>query len=985
MKIRYALPSGLLVGLLCAALVGCREGRQAASDTALQQAVERYSEGDMRGAEEAVQNALAEDPGDPEALMVAGDIALGSGATDAATKYYTKAVAAGLESTSCERIADDLSRQGAVFSAISVLRSAVAEHPQSAGLRHQLGVTLCAVGNEWGSVPHFQWLADTQQIALDGLIVLSDRTRPHSQVEVCELALRTHPEDLRPLQGIARRSAYVREWERARDTLRFVVEQHPDYLPAQLTLGRALVALGEADEVVDWSQQLPPSATDHPDYWLSLGIWTNSRGDHRGAARAYLEALRRDPDLSEALDRLAPLLLEFGREDDAAECARRARLLTEVRQHVDNLIGWQGKSQQAAVSLARTMVALDRLAEAAAWGRLATTMPLDPVDRFDAVMADLQRALSAATPKVSRTDPQNIGVDPVDFPVPVWDGAKGPRNSADQPPQTASTQEGVRRPQLRLSNEASERGVDFQFDSGDDPAVPGMWLHQSNGGGIAVTDFDCDGWPDLYFGNAGGRPLDDGGSLPNRLYRNVAGQFVDVTQSAAVGSRSFAQGLSAGDFNDDGFPDLLIANIGRNQLLRNNGDGTFSDVTEEAGFDDARWTSCVAIADIDGDRIADAVEVNYVAGRRPYEQECTVREIGQVRACPPTVFDAEPDRIYRGLGDGSFEDVSSEWLQDASPGRGLGLVIARFDGSPGLAIFTANDMSANHYWTASQDDSESFVLQDSAGIRGLAFDSQSSVQACMGVAFGDPDGDGDFDLLVTNFHREPNAFYEQVRPGIWADRSQAVGIADSSLDQLGFGTQFLDLDADGQLELIVTNGHIDDMQFREDPFAMPTQVFHQHRRRWVEVPGQELGEFFQQPHIGRSLVTADLDRDGLADVVISHLQEPVAVLVNRTQETGNRLAIDLCSVQGPRDAIGTIVRVHSDTGVSTAQVTAGNGYQCSSERRLLFGLGGSDVVERVDVEWPDGSKQRFDQLPANHHLLVIEGRSEPVAMGPLMP
>lgn len=985
---RHALRCGLLAGLLCAVLAGCRDRPHATSAGLHQQAVERYAAGDVRGAEEAVGEALAENPRDTVALMLAGDIALGSGAVEAATDFFLQAVAAGLDSSSCERIGDDLSRQGALFSAIAVMRAAVAKHPQAASLRHQLAVTLCAVGNEWDSVPHFQWLADHQEIALDGLIVLSDRTRPHSQVEVCQLALRNHPEDLRPLQGIGRRSAYVREWKAVRQTLRPVVQQHPDYLPAQLTLGRALVELGDAGEVVAWSRQLPSSAMEHPDYWLNLGIWADARGESRGAARAYWEAVRRDPGLSEALNRLAALLLGFGDETEAAECARRARLLMEARQYVDTLIGWQGQSQRAAFSLAQTMVALHRPAEAAGWARLATSMPRDPVDQWDSALAGLQNSLAQAHAAPPPDLAARIGEDLRDHPLPVWEGAEQPTASAESPSpgdtrQRALPGDAVPHPVYQLTDEAASRGIDFQFDNGDDPAVPGMWLHQSNGGGVAATDYDGDGWPDLYLADAGGEPLDDDGSRPNRLYRNLAGKFVDVTQHAAVGSRAFSQGLCAGDYNEDGFPDLLIANIGTNQLLRNNGDGTFTDVTDEVGLGDARWTTSIAIADLDGDRISDVVEVNYVAGTRPYEQPCMMREIGEARACAPTVFDAEPDRVYRGLGDGSFEDVSSEWLGQHSPGRGLGLLVARFDQTPGLSVYVANDMSANHFWTAPQDRSEPFSLQESAGLRGLAFDIQSLAQASMGIAFGDPDGDDDFDMLVTNFHRESNAFYEQVRPGIWSDRSRALGMVEPSLDQLGFGTQFLDLDSDGQLELIVTNGHVDDMRFQGAGFEMPTQVFRRHRGRWNEVPAQQLGEFFQRPHIGRSLVTGDLNRDGLADVVISHLQEPVAVLVNQTPASGNRLAVDVCGVHNARDAIGSTVRVRTETKTVIAQVTAGGGYHCSNERRLLFGLGQDERIERLEVEWADGSTQHFEQLPVNQHLLVIEGRPQPVIIGAL--
>lgn len=283
-------------------------------------------------------------------------------------------------------------------------------------------------------------------------------------------------------------------------------------------------------------------------------------------------------------------------------------------------------------------------AEAAGWMTLATTLRLDPVDQWEDALADLQNSLADLNKEPPPDLAARIGEGIRDFPLPEWDGEDRPVSSGEP----LAAQSSLPHAPFRLTNEATSRGIDFQFDN---PAVPGMWLHQSNGGGVAATDFDCDGWPDLYFGNAGGEPLDDDGSRPNRLYRNLAGRFADVTQNAGVGGTAFSQGICAGDYDDDGFPDLLIANIGRNQLLRHNGDGTFTDVIQEAGLGDARWTTSMAIADI-------GATVRVHSGKKILTAQVTA---GGGYHC------SNERRLLFGLGESEeIERLEVEWSDDST-------------------------------------------------------------------------------------------------------------------------------------------------------------------------------------------------------------------------------------------------------------------------------------------------------------------------------
>ena len=315
--------------------------------------------------------------------------------------------------------------------------------------------------------------------------------------------------------------------------------------------------------------------------------------------------------------------------------------------------------------------------------------------------------------------------------------------------------------------------------------------------------------------------------------------------------------------------------IGRNRLYRNNGDGTFCDVSNQVGLQGEFWTTSVMIADITGDCLADLFEVQYCAGEAPYTKQCPCStDKDRIGSCSPLLFAAKPDLVWQGAADGRFVETTDRWLGQASLGRDLGLAVGQFDEQDGMDLYVANDMSANQFWSSSHHGGE-FRFTGLAVLKGLAVSGASKAQASMGIAAGNPANDWDIDFFLTHFAREHNTFYQQETPGIWSDRSHRLGLGESSMNVMGFGTEWADFDINGTVELIITNGHVNDVK-EDDPhgitLAMPPQVYYRDQSGvWKELVNEELGEYFSKTHVGRALLTLDANRDGRVDSLITHL------------------------------------------------------------------------------------------------------------------
>jgi hypothetical protein len=490
-----------------------------------------------------------------------------------------------------------------------------------------------------------------------------------------------------------------------------------------------------------------------------------------------------------------------------------------------------------------------------------------------------------------------------------------------------------------------------------------------------VLDYDADGWPDLYL-TQGCRwpPVAGQTEHLDRLYRNRGdGTFEDVTAQCQLAEDRFSQGVAAGDFNDDGFADLYVANIGVNRLYLNLGDGTFRDVSGVAGIEGEAWTTSCLLADVNGDGLPDIYDVNYIDGADVYERVC-IRE-GKPRTCLPNIFEPQPDRFYLNLGDGRFEERTAAAGLNVTGGNGLGIVAGDLDGTGRLGLFVANDQDANFCWineTAGPGAPPQFV--ERGVLAGLAYDAEGKSQACMGVAAGDADGDGKLDLFVTNFYEESNTLYLQGAGGTFIDATGASGLRAPSFFMVGFGAQILDGDLDGHLDLVLTNGHVDDFSHQQVPYEMPPQYFRGlGGGQFAELPAAELGEFFQGNYLGRGLARLDWNRDGREDFVVSHLHSPVALVANTSPETGRFLAVQLRGVRSSRDAIGAEVAIEAGGRRRTQWLTAGDGYQASNQRQLVFGLGAADRVEKLHICWPSGLVQEFADLAADQALIFVEG------------
>jgi hypothetical protein len=381
------------------------------------------------------------------------------------------------------------------------------------------------------------------------------------------------------------------------------------------------------------------------------------------------------------------------------------------------------------------------------------------------------------------------------------------------------------------------------------------------------------------------------------------------------------------------------------------------------------------LADLNGDGLADIYDVNYVQAPDVYERICG--ENGRPRACMPTVFEPQPDRFYLNLGDGRFEVRTEAAGFNVAGGNGLGIVAGDLDGSGRLSLFVANDEDANFgFFNETAEAGAAPQFSERGVLTGLAYDGDGKTLACMGVAAGDADGDGKLDLYVTNFYDESNTLYLQRDGGMFVDGTSAAGLRAPSYRMLGFGAQFLDGDLDGVLDLVLTNGHIEDLSYQQIPFQMPPQYFRGlGGGKFAELPPAEAGQFFQGKYLGRGLARLDWNRDGREDFVVSHLESPAALVSNASTETGHYLAMQLRGVKSARDAIGAQVTLVAAGRRRTQWLTAGDGYQASNERELIFGLGAETRVEKLEIRWPSGLTEQFADLAADQELIFVEGSS----------
>ncbi len=930
------------------------------------QAKNKYSLQEYSAAMVLVKKILESDPTHQQALLFAGQTASKLHEYQRAIDYFEQVVPQSSEVAfqKLYGLAERYWMMNQVVEAERYFREAHLLNPAHLPTNRYLSELLYIQGRTWEAIPFLRtrivqgdFIADQLRMigATENSVLVDDF--------VVNRSLKAKPEHPIILLGTARIHLLQNRTAQAKKLLLKIVAAHPEIAEAQGRLGQ-IYALENSSDFLAWNRSLPAKMDEHPEIWRARANWARVNKQPRAAIRCFSEVLLRHPYHVTASYELSQLIAEVKGQQAAQVYFERAKELSNLQTLLGEL---QGNCNFTIIhQVIEILEKQQRFLEATAWADMALR-ELHPPDwattslessRRDALL-DIQTVNSRQAGQAQQL---------LDYPLPDWEAGIG-NNSQIQLAATSISSP-------RFSNEAEKAGIDFRYISSLQENVGLEHIFDTTGAGMAVLDYNLDGWPDIYLAQ-GCQWKDRQGSknYPDRLYQNLGnGQFKEVTDQSGLGDINFSQGVTAGDFNSDGYPDLYICNLYENCLYINNGDGTFSDITKTSQTAGDEWSLSAGFGDFNQDGLADLYVVNYLDRMTVIEQSCKT-ENGHIKACAPTMFPGTMDRLYLNNGDGSFKDVSVEAGLDVTDAKGLGLLVSDFDQSGKLSIFVGNDTAANFFFTPTMMSKESVRFEEHAGISGLAFNWAGQTQATMGIAVGDANQDGLLDLFATNFYADANTLYLQDDLGLFTDATRMTNLQDSGYYMLGFGAQFIDADLDGYLDIIVTNGHVDRTFATGEPDLMQAQFFKNLGGTFNEISPEKLGPFFDQKGLGRGLAVLDWNRDGKQDVIIAHLDAPFALLTNTTPKTGHFITLKLIGTSCAREPIGTTVRVHASGKIWTQQLTAGNGYETCNEKKLIFGLGKTVQIDKIEVEWIDGKKSEFENVKADTHWIIQQGNN----------
>lgn len=758
--------------------------------------------------------------------------------------------------------------------------------------------------------------------------------------------------------------------EAAIQVLAEITASQPDDLEAQGLLGLVYADL-EPGRFLEWHSRIPNECKDDSQIWLARGKWLNKQGDSKAAIRCLFEAFQREPELLAANTLLGQLLVLNNSHTSIAEAfTDRGRRLQRIIDYSSRMK--DPRADEWTPQFVADLEAVGRLWEAWGWCVVLEQGGSHPPVEITEARERLGNRLNPQLPRTNPAQRPGKELDWEQFPLPDWSRFKMSAIA------TSNHLTHVQENTIQFEDRAHDVGLDFRFVNSYSPQE-GRRIFESMGGGVAVLDFDLDGWPDLYFPQGKTLPIESEQGPSDVLYRNHLGKrFQAVTETAGIHETMYSQGVAAGDYDNDGFSDVYVANLGRNRLYRNNGDGTFRDATDEAGLTQNSWTMSCAIADLDGDGLPELFDVNYVQSKDLLTGICLDAH-GRPTVCRPTVFDPATDTVALNLGDGRFREQQHQCGLDLPQGMGLGLVIADFNDDDRLDVFVANDMTANYLLINEPTDrNHALYFHDEGSTRGVAVDHNGLAQACMGVACADVNRDGCPDLFVTNFARESDTLYLSQPGGFYQDQTQRAGLREPSFEPLGFGAQFFDADHDGWYDLAYVNGHID--KFSDDPFQMKAQLFRGGPdSRFVELFAPQAGELFDKLRLGRAMALLDWNRDGRIDFVATDLEDSVLLAENRTDTKAAALRLKLVGTKSSRDAIGAKVTIQlTPSDKRVVQLTAGDGYQSCNERFIHVGVGNARFVSLVEIRWASGAISRAENLGVDVNWLIIEGRPDAI-------
>ena len=532
---------------------------------------------------------------------------------------------------------------------------------------------------------------------------------------------------------------------------------------------------------------------------------------------------------------------------------------------------------------------------------------------------------------------------------------------------------------IKFENVIEQSKIKFKLRNS---VSPKRYTFETMTGGVAVFDYNNDGWLDIFFTNGAAIPSleKSDSSYWNRLFRNNGdGTFTDVTEKAGLQGIGYSMGVAAGDYDNDGFVDLYVTGVNHNQLFHNNGDGTFSDVTEKAGVGalvpalGKAWSVAAGWFDYNNDGVLDLFVVNYLNYSIKTATSCVQQ--GLPAYCSPVDFLGTPNILYRNNGDGTFTDVSEQSHISKYVGKGMGLAFADYDNDGFMDIFVSNDTFENYLLHNNRDGTFTNV----ALLAGVAYNAFGNAIAGMGADFRDIDNDGRSDIFETAMFGEGFPLYKNLGDSQFQDVTASAGLSALTSRSTAWGVGIFDFDNDGKKDLFTANSDILDnsMELAHRPFPLPNRVFRNKDGLSFEDLSSKAGASFSVPAPHRGASFGDLNNDGNIDAVVTVLNGPPEIWMNRSSTGNHWIILKLVGVKSNRDGLGTKIKVTTSVGTQYNHASTALSYNSSSDKRVHFGLGSASVIDTMELTWPSGVKQVLKNVKADQILTVTESVPQP--------